>query len=898
MQAKSAVGTPGDAHEREADQIAERIMQGAATVQQKCTACGEGVGQGCACAQRKALSPTSAPASASVSPSMREGGQPLSPSARGFFEPQFGYDFSQVRIHSDPEAAQVANAFQAEALTTGRHIWFGAGRYDPMSATGRKLLAHELAHVVHQSSAADCTPSLQLKGRGPGSCGWTSLVADTTTGKGAHEQIQDILVDRGFGKELPIPRGSKFSLGLGCRKAGTPRGAADVMRPNNPGASLSEIKPYMVAKDGIALAEASHYVLRARQSQQRLNSFGQCRRQDPDSFDFTFDATVNATRGARFSLLKGAIKGEEDFGTFKLDPRRNLKAKELTAGAIGYWCVLNDDGKKRKKEEKEKEKEKKEKEKEKGKAGGGNFGIGISILGSSVGGGNVGVGISVGSNTAAVGTASLGVSWFSDSAGALAAGAAVSKDSQSAGALTVSAGEQEGSTSVGAVGATAGRQKESMTAGVVTAAAGEGESNIQAGAVTATRGDVSGSIGAQAVSKGSGTVEGAQGAGSGSPPQGFDPADATAPGADRVPAGQSDEEVMAAEERKECRAGKGAGGGGTKPGGTPAGTSPTGGGAGQKGPPQGAPGVQQSGGTGGTETKGTPGAPGATGRGASKGQPGKKGLAVFPIFPPDASQADRDKITEESKKVAALLQNASDAQKLFMQDPASRSSGEYRIPASEWVDKLMKATEGLKQEEIERLKDLDWKPGHVSVEELRERIRKALARKTPAQPAEPEGGKRKKPGEAAQGERKAGTGAAKHGKGEAGEARRSEETRAQGGRSDTAKDLTGEAKQDATADFMFVIVSGMDESHHPAPGQSVPCTIHITEPGGRDFILDNVSITYLGRTDTAEPGGGTHTMFRIRFTKNFWSEKFKFHGLGGYDIEYSFGKHKPRRGRR
>ena len=84
---------------------------------------------------------------------IRGGGQPLSESTRAFFEPRFGYDFSQVRIHSNSEAAEMAGTLNAKAFTTGRDVVFGAGQYSPETSIGMRLLAHELTHVQQQQSS-------------------------------------------------------------------------------------------------------------------------------------------------------------------------------------------------------------------------------------------------------------------------------------------------------------------------------------------------------------------------------------------------------------------------------------------------------------------------------------------------------------------------------------------------------------------------------------------------------------------------------------------------------------------------------------------------------------------------------------------------------------------------
>jgi hypothetical protein len=66
-------------------------------------------------------------------------------------EGRFGADFRGVRVHTDDRAAASATAFGANAFTTGRDIYFGAGKYSPSTQEGKRLLAHELTHVVQQS---------------------------------------------------------------------------------------------------------------------------------------------------------------------------------------------------------------------------------------------------------------------------------------------------------------------------------------------------------------------------------------------------------------------------------------------------------------------------------------------------------------------------------------------------------------------------------------------------------------------------------------------------------------------------------------------------------------------------------------------------------------------------
>jgi hypothetical protein len=85
---------------------------------------------------------------------LRSPGQPLDASTREFMESHFNHDFSHVRMHADRRAADSARAVNALAYTVGRDVVFGSGRYAPGTSEGRRLLAHELAHVVQQASVS------------------------------------------------------------------------------------------------------------------------------------------------------------------------------------------------------------------------------------------------------------------------------------------------------------------------------------------------------------------------------------------------------------------------------------------------------------------------------------------------------------------------------------------------------------------------------------------------------------------------------------------------------------------------------------------------------------------------------------------------------------------------
>ncbi len=88
--------------------------------------------------------------------SLKGGGQPLPESTRSYFEPRFGYDFSGVKVHTGDEAAKTAKSINARAFTIGNDVMFGASNYSPETGEGKKLLAHELTHVMQQESTFYC----------------------------------------------------------------------------------------------------------------------------------------------------------------------------------------------------------------------------------------------------------------------------------------------------------------------------------------------------------------------------------------------------------------------------------------------------------------------------------------------------------------------------------------------------------------------------------------------------------------------------------------------------------------------------------------------------------------------------------------------------------------------
>jgi hypothetical protein len=164
IQAKLTIGQPNDKYEQEADRVADQVMRmpepkqslvnGHSSLVQRQATCPECMEEEEDIIQTKQAR-NQVPAMTSdietgIS-ALKGGGQLLSQSARAFFEPRFGRDFQDVRVHTDNQAAKIANAVYARAFTLGRDIVFGAGLYQPRTSEGKRLLAHELTHVVQQN---------------------------------------------------------------------------------------------------------------------------------------------------------------------------------------------------------------------------------------------------------------------------------------------------------------------------------------------------------------------------------------------------------------------------------------------------------------------------------------------------------------------------------------------------------------------------------------------------------------------------------------------------------------------------------------------------------------------------------------------------------------------------
>ncbi len=166
---KLTVSQPADEYRQEADSISDQVIRVAERQFQRACTCGAA----CPKCQTEQVEQEDEPSQTArlgsgdseqnevppiVCEVLRSPGQPIDPATRVFLEPRFNSDFSHVRVHADTAASASATAVNARAYTVGHNIVFGAGQYAPATAEGKRLIAHELAHVVQQGEDATVVP--------------------------------------------------------------------------------------------------------------------------------------------------------------------------------------------------------------------------------------------------------------------------------------------------------------------------------------------------------------------------------------------------------------------------------------------------------------------------------------------------------------------------------------------------------------------------------------------------------------------------------------------------------------------------------------------------------------------------------------------------------------------
>ena len=161
------IGGVHDPAEKTADRLADQVMRtpvDSPRVHRKCQECEEEGGEGDK-AQRQAApsaatpvasGAAAAPASASAAQAITSmgPGRPMPDSERARFEPRFGADFSDVRLHDDAQGDRASRGIDARAFTLGNDIGFARGEHQPGTERGDRLMAHELAHVVAEGGTA------------------------------------------------------------------------------------------------------------------------------------------------------------------------------------------------------------------------------------------------------------------------------------------------------------------------------------------------------------------------------------------------------------------------------------------------------------------------------------------------------------------------------------------------------------------------------------------------------------------------------------------------------------------------------------------------------------------------------------------------------------------------
>jgi hypothetical protein len=160
VQAKLTVNAPGDVYEQEADRIADAVTNATITTVKRQEEEEEVQMQPVEEEEEQVQAKLADNQPLVVSGNLekqinaaRGNGQPLSEEARAPMEKAIGADLSGVRVHTDANADALSQSLQARAFTTGRDIFFENGEYNPESAKGQELLAHELTHTVQQGAS-------------------------------------------------------------------------------------------------------------------------------------------------------------------------------------------------------------------------------------------------------------------------------------------------------------------------------------------------------------------------------------------------------------------------------------------------------------------------------------------------------------------------------------------------------------------------------------------------------------------------------------------------------------------------------------------------------------------------------------------------------------------------
>ncbi len=270
LQAKLTVSEPSDEFEQEADRVADQVMRtpdpngeelpeigraSDSSLQRACNKCEEegeekvGIHRKAVDGSDQATAETKGNVGKAASlvqeqlSNLSSDGEPLTATTRAYFEPYFGADFSDVRVHRSKRAFESAQSVNALAYTIGPHVVFGSGQYAPDTAAGKRLLAHELTHVVQQRGVRELNHSDNRHETAPQNT------------KAAVPQIQRApvnLLQRSAGDTAgSAPGGAAGGAAGGAGAGGNPGGG-----PPQPGATGFEV-------DVLAAEAADDFLVRA-----------------------------------------------------------------------------------------------------------------------------------------------------------------------------------------------------------------------------------------------------------------------------------------------------------------------------------------------------------------------------------------------------------------------------------------------------------------------------------------------------------------------------------------------------------------------------------------------------------------------------------------------------------
>lgn len=787
IQPKLTINNPNDKFEQEADAVANKIMSREAPslqmktsnnlffkpamisvslVQCKCAHCEEEEKKSDSNRmQRKEMNGEETSADENLESYVRNldsSGQPLPNEVRNFYEPRFDYDFRNVKVHTDAAAAKSTQSINALAYTSGNNIVFNNGQYAPDTDRGKRLLGHELTHVVQQSRSnpqvspfvqrarwgmcpttnsrgerltrrsggnpliyapAELYAVAQYKARYPSHCVMTNeeLAAGIIPSCNAVENnmIQQIIHQFHRDRSPARRRGVRSTNEVTERAESTGIHVEEAMetvqillQPDI--IDFTSLEVYDVTTDRQASSKrrkiSNIYVPRLRMLTHRSWDAGRALSPftpiafsiPPTSYEVCFGPTD-------FAVYPGVIQ-YMPLGSSRRRRRRRRRRRDRRRDRERRRRERQRERERRRsrserqRRQRQQQRDRRRRQRERQRRQRQRDRERRQWRRSAAGGGgfNFGFGISIGGSSAGVGNVGVGVSIMSNgvSVGTVTAGASVDSDGVAAG--TASAGASVSSQGAAAGAATAGASVESASAGAGVAGAGSSVESTTAGAGTAGTGSMSGVTGAAAGRSGAvqeGEQEGVEGSADGGTNE-------TGTTTAREQNGQnSSSEQQGGQE----------GAGGQQTGGATGSEQQTGEGGQQLG--QGGAGGQQTGTGGGPQQPRD-----QRGGGQDAGQARD---AAFSL--PGLTTEETNRVVQEAARIDRTIQSATPAQLSLLRHLAEQHpDGIYTIPSEQWINMILSATDGISEDDIAFLETLQWEPGLTTIEELRQNIRQVI----------------------------------------------------------------------------------------------------------------------------------------------------------------------------